>query len=171
MKSPITGNEMKLIKEMIRLPYRKENFEVLYHVYECQDTGERFTDSISDEINTVQVYNQYREKYGIPFPEQIRNIREKYQAAAGKMSEILGLGTNSYRLYEAGEMPTVANGRLILSVSDPNEFLKQVKASSHILTGKEQKKFADICSALIKKRAGNLVGEDVRRPYFQKSGR
>ncbi|WP_425443439.1 hypothetical protein [Sphingobacterium gobiense] len=39
------------------------------------------------------------------------------------MSEVLGLGVNTYRLYESGEMPTVANGRLILSVRDPEELL------------------------------------------------
>lgn len=53
------------------------------------------------------------------------------------MSEILGLGANAYRLYEAGEMPTVANGRLILSVREPEEFIKQARASSHFLGERE----------------------------------
>ncbi|MFI5161212.1 MAG: type II toxin-antitoxin system antitoxin SocA domain-containing protein [Sphingobacteriales bacterium] len=167
MKSPVTGKEMKLIKELISLSYRKENFEVLYHVYECEDSGERFTDNAFDEINTVQVYNQYREKYGIPFPEQIKAIREKYSVSALKMSEILGLGTNSYRLYESGEMPTVANGRLILSVSDPAEFLKQIRASSHILSEKERKKFTDVCLALIKQEKENWWERTFEDHIFQ----
>lgn len=53
------------------------------------------------------------------------------------MSEILGLGVNTYRLYENGEVPTVSNGRLIMSVRDPEEFVRQVEASSHYLEEKE----------------------------------
>ena len=79
-----------------------------------------------DLININQVHNLYREKYGIPFPEEIKAIREKYEVSAKKMSEILGLGSNAYRLYESGEMPTVSNGRLILSIKEPEEFKKQI---------------------------------------------
>jgi DNA-binding transcriptional regulator YiaG len=143
MKSPITGKEMKLIQEQDVLCYRKEEFPVFYHFYLCGDTGERFTNDETDEINLIQVHNQYREKYRIPFPEEIARIREKYNVSAGKMSEILGLGANTYRLYEAGEMPSVANGRLILSVKEPGEFLRQVEASSHLLAAKELQKIKE----------------------------
>jgi len=130
------------------LSYRKEEFPVFYHFYLCEDTGERFTNDELDEINLIQVHNQYREKYRIPFPEEIERIREKYQVSAGKMSEILGLGTNAYRLYEAGEMPSVANGRLILSVKEPGEFLRQVEASSHLLSVKEMQKIRETARKL-----------------------
>lgn len=140
MNSPITGKPMQLKQERTSLPFRKESYEVTYHFYECDETNERFTTDELDELNTIQVYNQYRERFGIPFPEQIREIREQYGTSASKMSEILGLGTNTYRLYEAGEMPSVANGRLILSVRQPGEFIRQVQASSHLITEKESQK-------------------------------
>lgn len=141
MKSPITGKEMKVVRERTSLPFRKERFEVVYHYYLCEDSGEQFTDDALDHINIVQVHNQYREKYGIPFPEEISAIREKYEVSASKMSEILGFGPNSYRLYEAGEMPSVSNGRLILSVNQPSEFIRQVEASSHLLSPKDADKY------------------------------
>ena len=141
---------MKLVKEPHTLTYRKDTFNVLYHVYECEDSGERFTDDALDEINMAQVYNQYREKYRIPFPEEIRNIRKKYAVSANKMSDILGLGANSYRLYENGEMPSVAIGRLILSVAEPDEFIKQVKASAHILSDNDSERIIHTCMSLKK---------------------
>lgn len=150
MKSPITGKEMELVREPSALTFRKEEFPVSYHYYLCRDTGEQFTDDKIDAINMVQVHNQYREKYRIPFPEEISGIREKYGLSASKMSEILGLGTNTYRLYEAGEMPSVSNGRLILSVKDPLEFIKQVRASSHILTEREMDRFIATANAIYK---------------------
>lgn len=140
MKSPITGKEMQVRNEVASLTFRKEEFEVVTHYYECEDSGERFSDDRLDELSIVQVHNQYREKYGIPFPEEIRRIREGYRISASKMSEILGLGANSYRLYEAGEVPSVAIGRLIMSIRNPATFVQQVTASVHFLSDKEIKK-------------------------------
>ncbi|MBK1439631.1 DUF4065 domain-containing protein [Parapedobacter sp. ISTM3] len=152
MNSPITGKPMKLVREADTLTFRKETFNIVYHYYLCEDSGERFTDGRLDTLNTVQATNQYREKYGIPFPEEIRQIREQYGVSAAKMSEILGLGANTYRLYEAGEMPTVANGRLILSVREPEEFIRQVAASSHFLDEREVNKFIAKAQSLIDQR-------------------
>lgn len=38
------------------------------------------------------------------------------------MAEVLGFGTNGYRNYENGEVPSHSNGKLI----HPNKFLKMV---------------------------------------------
>jgi putative zinc finger/helix-turn-helix YgiT family protein len=149
MKSPFTGKEMKLIKEKMALPYRKDQFEILYHTFECVDTNERFTNDELDLINTNQVYNSYREKYGIPFSEEIQAIREKYEVSAKKMSEILGFGSNAYRLYESGEIPSVSNGRLIASIKEPEEFRRQIKFSSHLLKENEMTKLLKIVDHLI----------------------
>lgn len=150
MKSPITGKEMLLTRDLDTLVYKKEEFYIAYHYYLCEDSNERFTDDRLDLLNIKQVHNQFREKYRIPFPEEMRQIREKYGVSASKMSEILGLGTNAYRLYESGEMPSVSNGRLILSIKEPSEFIKQVEASEHLLTEKESLKLITTAEGMLK---------------------
>lgn len=124
MKSPITGLEMKLTKEQRSMIFRKETFDIVFHYYQCEDSGEQFTSAALDELNMNQVYNQYRDKFNIPFPDEINNIRSKYGLSASKMSEILGFGVNSYRQYEAGEIPSVANAKLIQIVDDPQNFME-----------------------------------------------
>lgn len=124
MKSPITGLEMKLTKEQRSMIFRKETFDIVFHYYQCEDSGEQFTSAALDELNMNQVYNQYRDKFKIPFPDEINNIRSKYGLSASKMSEILGFGVNSYRQYEAGEIPSVANAKLIQMVDDPQNFIE-----------------------------------------------
>jgi hypothetical protein len=64
MRSPITGKEMKVVKELTTLPFRNEEFVVLYHYYLCEESNERFTDDKLDIINIAQVHNQYQVKYG-----------------------------------------------------------------------------------------------------------
>lgn len=163
MNSPITGKKMKLVREPDTLTFRKEYFSIVYHYYLCEDSGEHFTDEYLDTLHLKQVHNQYREKYGIPFPEEIRNIREQYGVSASKMSEILGLGVNTYRLYENAEMPTVANGRLILSVRDPEEFIRQVEASAHYLNEKEVEKFTAKALKLMQDKESSAVyGEPAK---------
>lgn len=71
MKSPITGSEMILQKEKRTLSFRKEEFEVEYHYYLCTDSKEQFEDDQLADLNVTQVYNQYRERLKLPFPDEI----------------------------------------------------------------------------------------------------
>ncbi len=130
MKSPITGKEMKMMQKNDKIDFRKESFEILFHYYLCEDSNEIFTDATLDTLNLNQAYNQYREKYKIPFPDDIKDIRMKYGLSAAKMADILGFGTNVYRQYEAGEVPNVSNARLIELAKDPEEFKKLTLLSS-----------------------------------------
>lgn len=111
-----------LLSEPSTIVYRKETFHYVHQFYECQDSHERFTTSELDDANMAQVQNQYRAKYGIPFPEDIKRIRQHYGLPATKMSEILGFGENQYRLYENGEMPSEANGKVLMSIMSPDIF-------------------------------------------------
>lgn len=132
MKSPFTGGKVILKKEIRKFEYRKEKFPVHFHFYQCVDSGEEFTDAALDELNITQVHNKYRSKFGIPFVEEIRFIREQYGLSAAKMSEVLGLGINVYRQYENGEIPSVATGRLIRLAKDPEEFKQLLEISQGV---------------------------------------
>lgn len=118
---------MTLTKERRSMNFRKETFEIVFHFYKCEDSGEQFTTTALDEVNMNQVYNQYRDRFNIPFPDEIIRIREKYGLSAAKMSEILGFGVNSYRQYESGEMPSIANAKLIQMIGDPKYFIDMVE--------------------------------------------
>ena len=59
MKSPITGKEMLLCKEQRKEEFKNEVFEITFHYYKCEDSGEQFTTTELDEINLNQLYNQF----------------------------------------------------------------------------------------------------------------
>ena len=76
MKSPFTGGDAALCHEKQSFEFRKDNFEIVYHFYRCKDTNEEFTTTELDQLNMNQVYNLYRQKYAIPFPDEIKRVRE-----------------------------------------------------------------------------------------------
>lgn len=127
MKSPITNKEMKLIKEKRYLNFRKESYEIVFHAYLCEESGEKFTDTKLDVLNTTQVYNKYREKHNIPFPEEIKQLRENYGLSQNAISQVLGFGINSYRQYESGEIPSSSNAKLIQLAENPNNFIEMLQ--------------------------------------------
>ena len=143
MKSPVTGKKMILKKEKRTLVFRKEEFEVIYHFYFDPSTAEQFVDDRLETLNLTQVYNKYRERFNLPFREEIIDIRKKYVLSARRISDILGFGPNTYSNYEKGEIPNKANGRLIQLAKDPEEFAKLAELSGN-MTPSLMKKIRDI---------------------------
>ena len=82
MKSPFTGKEMKRIYEKRTWNFRGEEYEYHHLSWLCEDTGESFTTDESDTAAFVQVTNQYRAKYGIPYTDEIVAVRSRYGISA-----------------------------------------------------------------------------------------
>lgn len=139
MISPFTGGEVTLVTEPRSFEFRGSKFNIIHQHYRCEDTGETFTNTRLDELNLNQVYNQYREKEGIPFQDEIIAYRKQYDIQVTKFSQILGFGVNMYGKYEAGEMPNVSNGRMINVCKDPVIFRNYFTQSiAHRLSAHEK---------------------------------
>lgn len=149
MKSPFTGKEMKRVYEKRTWNFRGEQYEYEHIAWLCEDSGEQFTDDESDTAGFVQVTNQYRAKYGIPYTDEIIAVRQRYRISAAKMSLILGIGVNQYRLYEQGEVPSVSNGRMIRSIMNPKVMLEMVESSKNELSESEYEKIISKVQAII----------------------
>lgn len=150
MKSPETGKEMTLQRERREISFRKEEFSVIYQYYLCEDTGDQFTTTELEEVNLLQVYNKYREKHHLPYPEEIIAIRKRYDLPALKMAEILGFGANMYRNYENGEVPNESNSRLIQMARYAEKF-KYLISLSGVYEHEEEAKIIHHIDKLIDK--------------------
>lgn len=147
--SPITGKPMRLNYKPGSFKYRGEEFSCMYIVYRDDENGEEFTTTESDTAWYNQVTNQYRAKYGIPYTDEIIAVRQRYGISAAKMSLILGIGVNQYRLYEQGEVPNVSNGRMIRSIMNPKVMLEMVESSKNVLSVSEYEKIIGKVKAII----------------------
>ncbi|MBK7380310.1 MAG: DUF4065 domain-containing protein [Ignavibacteriales bacterium] len=118
----VCDGKAQLKAEQKKRSYRNEKFDVVEQCYQCGKCNYSFTNNEVDQYNLNLLHNKYREKYQIPFPEQLINIRETYGLTQTKMSELLGFGPNQYRLYENCEMPSNANAMLLRLLLRPQSF-------------------------------------------------
>lgn len=140
MKSMLTGGEASLIREKDSLEYRGETFEYIHESILDHETQIRYTTTELDGENMERIYVQYRAKHNIPSPKELTAIREMYGLSAAKMSEILGIGTNQYRLYEDGVMPSEAIGKMLRSIQTPAVFLGYVEGCKNQMPEEEYNK-------------------------------
>ncbi|MBS1769719.1 MAG: DUF4065 domain-containing protein [Acidobacteria bacterium] len=161
--SPMTGKPMALCREPRTLTFRKEECPIIYHFYKDSD-GEQYTEAETDEVNINQVYNQYRDKYNLPFPDEIKAVRGQYGLSAAKMSEVLGFGTNVWRSYEAGVVPSESNARLIQLVQDPRRMRELVELNEQ-LAEREGKRILHGIEAMLSKPKP-LVSEMFVQDYL-----
>lgn len=136
------------MQEERSLEFRKERFSYIAHFYRCPVSKNDFTTTKLDTLNLQQVYDQYRQKYNIPSPEEMKATRTRYGLSAAKMSLILGLGTNQYRLYENGEMPSLAVGRYIRLLEDPATFRRLLNCAKGQFTETEYQKLLNKLSRI-----------------------
>ena len=156
MKVPTgsTGKPLRVVYEPDTIKYRGEDFDCMYITFRDDELDEGYTTTESDGVWWNQVTNQYREKHGIPYQDEIIALRERYGVSAAKMSVILGFGANQYRLYEDGEVPSESNGKMIRSAMNPKVFLDLVRSSRHQLTEKEFAKISARVEEVIARSEG-----------------
>ena len=128
---------MQVVYEPDTLEYWGEEYSCIHISFRDEESGDSFTTTESDAVWYNQVTNQYREKYGIPYTDEIIALPKRYGLSAAKMSVILGFSANQYRLYEEGEVPSESNGKLIRGAMNPRVFLDLVNSSRHQLSEKE----------------------------------
>lgn len=129
--SPITGKPMTLVSENDSAEFRGEKFGYIHFSYRCADSGEQFTTTELDGVNTGQIYNAYRAKHGYPFPDEIFTLRQYYGVSAAMMSEIMGFGTNQWRYYEADKVPSESNARAINAIRFKTVFLDFLESAKN----------------------------------------
>lgn len=127
--SPMTGGRVFLVEDVEKHEFRKEMYDVHVRYYQCEDTREKFTDEKQDELFCNELYNQYRVRHGIPFPDEIKSIRERYKLNYTQVTKIVGFGQNQWRHYENGDVPSESNGRTIAAMRSKEGALYLLEAS------------------------------------------
>ena len=81
-----------------------------------------------EEKNNKRIYELYREKANIIKPQDIVNLREKYDISQRELTAILGFGKMTINRYERGGVPTKSQSDYIkLLIDNDSKFIEKVK--------------------------------------------
>ena len=144
--------------------FRKQEYTVYEAFYKCDSCKEDFTTIESDEVTINHIYNQYREKYKIPSPEQLTILKKKYGLNSKSFSAVLGFGVNQYSNYEKGELPNESNGNLLGLCIDPIEVMKLLDRRKELFPEKKYKSISQNLKELIHDNSKNWY--DLKNMFF-----
>jgi transcriptional regulator with XRE-family HTH domain len=170
MVSPFTGGKVKEFSTVEEHEFRKETYSVHVCYYICEDTGEKFTTTGQDELLFNDLYSQYRVKHGIPFSEEIKEIRLRYKLNYSQITRILGFGANQYAQYENGQIPSESNGKMILAIQSKQVILGLLEASKEEFEIDEYLKISEAISCASDKvtcsAQQSLFYKDIKRSVY-----
>ena len=162
----------KVISKKETFNVKGESFEVMSNVLICSECSEELFDEELDTRNLERAFNEYRKKYNLMSPTEIRELREHW--GSGRLvATLLGWSQATLVRYENGALPDMAHhDQLVTLRNDPIYIQTLFQRNSHKLSPREQKKI----SALMDKNSKSLelslpdLSESLTqffRPYYK----
>lgn len=122
---------VKVVDKKETFPVRNEDITINSKVKICTFCGNELFDHELDDMNIRNVYDAYREKHGILFPDQVKEAREKYGLSQRGFAKVLGWSQATVVRYEGGALPSSShNEQLSMLIKNPayvKERIEEVK--------------------------------------------
>ncbi len=142
--------ETKIIKKDEVYNVCGESFKVEAQVLVCAECGEELYSEELDNATLNNVYNAYRRRHKLLFPQEIKKIREQYGLSQRSFAKLLNWGDKTIFRYENGSIQDKAHNSILLFLKNP-ENMKAYLNENEILLGEKQKnKLLKIVDQLIK---------------------
>ncbi len=120
-----------------------------------------------EEKNNERIYEIYREKANIIKPQDIINLREKYDISQRELTAILGFGKMTINRYERGGVPTKSQSDYIkLLIDNDDKFIEKVKEAYQKKNIKERT-YERILSEEIENNISKKEVQDNIRRYLK----
>lgn len=136
---------------------RGEPIEIEAEVTICPKCGIKIFEEERDSRNIEKAYNQYREKYNLLSPNEIRRIREKYGLSQRALARLLGWGEITIHRYENGAIQDNAHDKLLRLIEDPRNMQKFFEAN--------RSKLPSYTAVRLEKRIATFLQEDKEQAF------
>ncbi|HCJ56147.1 MAG TPA: hypothetical protein DHV55_01220 [Clostridiaceae bacterium] len=103
----------------------------------CVICGSQLSDLDIDEKHFDMALDEFRKRKKLLFPEQIKNLREKYGISQRAFARALGLAEPTINRYEQGAIQDIVYNNLLLLVDEPENMLKMAEQNKENLSEKE----------------------------------
>ena len=96
-----------------------ETISIKSDVLVCKECKEELFDEELDNTTLINVFNEYRRRYNLLFPEEIKKIRKQYGLSQEEFAKMLNLNTKDIVRYENGSLqPREVNNLLLKMMGD-----------------------------------------------------
>ena len=134
----ITDIEHVKIVEDIEI--RGERISVPAEFFKCLSCGEEFDDPKSKQDPLIEAYREYRRRYDLMQPEDIRALRQRYGLTQKELAKLLGFGEITISRYENGALQDNSHNELLRMIENPSNLLAIIEKNGGFLSeGKKQK--------------------------------
>lgn len=115
------GKEVKtkIIIKKETFQVREDAFEINAKVMVCAECGEEIFNEKLDTETLNSVYDKYRKKHNLLFPDEIKNIRKQYGLSRKDFAKLLNWDEKAIRRYENGAVQTQKQNDLLLFLREP----------------------------------------------------
>lgn len=100
------------------------------------ETNELIDDMKLDDQAVELAQAKFREKYHYVGPAELKELRKKWHLSQRNFAKVIGWSPSTIALYEAGEIPTAGNNRLLkILIKDPHvmeEFIAESKNDDNL---------------------------------------
>lgn len=108
--------------------FRGIEVDTYENVAVCKECHQDLYVNEIEEKNNERIYEIYREKANIIKPQDIIDLREKYDISQRELTAILGFGKMTINRYERGGVPTKSQSDYIkLLIDNDDKFVEKVK--------------------------------------------
>ena len=131
------------------------NCEIPY----CSICNSKLSDLETEERHFEIALIEYRKRKNLLFPEQIKEIRGKYNLSQRAFARALGFAEATINRYESGVLQDTLHNNVLVLVNTPNNFLTMAKLNSD--------KLSDVEFLNISKKVTELTSDVLENPTLE----
>ena len=158
--------EYKIEKRNIK-EFRGIEINTYENVAVCKECHQDLYVNEIEEKNNERIYELYREKANIIKPQDIVDLREKYDISQRELTSILGFGKMTINRYERGGVPTKSQSDYIkLLIENDDKFIEKVK-EAYKKNNINEKTYEKIVSKELNNNVSKKEVQDNIRKYLK----
>ena len=159
--------DAKIVVKKEKYEVYGESIEVETRVLTCEDCGEEFFCEELDNATLISVYNEYRKRHKLLFPDAIKKIREQYGLSQRSFAKLLNWGDKTIRRYENGSIQDKAHNSLLLFLREPENMKTYLVENEILLDDKPKSKLLDKIEEL-QQNSKRKQSEKLVKAFFKK---
>ncbi len=158
--------EYKIEKRDIK-EFRGIEINTYENVAVCKECYQDLYVNEIEEKNNERIYELYREKANIIKPQDIVDLREKYNISQRELTSILGFGKMTINRYERGGVPTKSQSDYIkLLIENDDKFIEKVR-EAYKKNNINEKTYEKIISKELNNNVSKKEVQDNIRKYLK----